>query len=359
MFVHYSCQRLVTHVNNFNLPRARRRAQQNGIARTVLDERARYRGNPAYAAARCVHLVEPDDGDGVCFACVIAIVHRCAKINLLRFTTRATRRGINHFGIIQPARQVADAPVDFTQALFAIVLDDSAVDIVEVADEGGLIDTRKFVVPGRNDLFVHDLRAMATEGTVPVDIIGILGQAKSIMHWHARHRFCSNCGSSSELAAAGWRRECRVCKAMHFPRTDPVVIMLAISGEDCLMGRAGRFGKHMYSALAGFLEPGETMEDAVRREIREESGIRVGRVAYLASQPWPFPASLMIGCVAEALNRDIVIDHNELEDCRWFSRRDVQMMLKREHPDGYTAPHPLAIAHHLLRAWSEGRTPKF
>ena len=245
------------------------------------------------------------------------------------------------------------------QALFAIVLDDSAVDIVEVADEGGLIDTRKFVVPGRNDLFVHDLRAMATEGTVPVDIIGILGQAKSIMHWHARHRFCSNCGSSSELAAAGWRRECRVCKAMHFPRTDPVVIMLAISGEDCLMGRAGRFGKHMYSALAGFLEPGETMEDAVRREIREESGIRVGRVAYLASQPWPFPASLMIGCVAEALNRDIVIDHNELEDCRWFSRRDVQMKLKREHPDGYTAPHPLAIAHHLLRAWSEGRTPKF
>jgi NAD+ diphosphatase len=244
-------------------------------------------------------------------------------------------------------------------AFYAIVLDDSAVDIVEVADEGGLIDTRKFVVPGRNDLFVHDLRALATEGTLPVDIIGVLGQAKSIMHWHARHRFCSNCGSSSEMAAAGWRRECRSCKAMHFPRTDPVVIMLAISGDDCLMGRAGRFGKHMYSALAGFLEPGETIEDAVRREIREESSIRIGRVAYLASQPWPFPASLMIGCVAEALNRNIVIDKNELEDCRWFSRRDVQMMLKREHPDGYTAPHPLAIAHHLLRAWSEGRTPSF
>lgn len=245
------------------------------------------------------------------------------------------------------------------QALFAIVLDDSAVDIIEVADEGGLIDTRTFVVPGRNDLFVHDLRALATEGTLPIEDIGILGQAKSIMHWHARHRFCSNCGSSSELAAAGWRRECRSCKAMHFPRTDPVVIMLAVSGDDCLMGRAGRFGKHMYSALAGFLEPGETIEDAVRREIREESAIRIGRVAYLASQPWPFPASLMIGCVAEALNRDIIIDRTELEDCRWFSRRDVQMMLKREHPAGYTAPHPLAIAHHLLRAWSEGRTPKF
>lgn len=244
-------------------------------------------------------------------------------------------------------------------AIFAVLLDDSAVDILEVADDGGLIDTRKFVVPGRNDLFVHDLRALATEGALPAATIGVLGQAKSIMHWHARHRFCANCGASSELAAAGWRRECRSCKAMHFPRTDPVVIMLGVSGEDCLLGRAGRFGQHMYSALAGFLEPGETIEDAVRREIREESGIRIGRVAYVASQPWPFPASLMIGCLAEALNRDIVIDRTELEDCRWFSRRDVELMLRREHPGGYTVPHPLAIAHHLLRAWSEGRVRGF
>lgn len=254
---------------------------------------------------------------------------------------------------------VGSTGMDADGAVFAIVLDDSAVDIVEVADEGGLIDTRKFLVPGRNDLFVHDLRALATEGSLPVETIGILGQAKSIMHWHARHRFCSNCGTSSEMANAGWRRECRTCKTQHFPRTDPVVIMMAVHGDDCLLGRAGRFGKHMYSALAGFLEPGETIEDAVRREIREESGIRIGRVGYLMSQPWPFPASLMIGCIAEALNRDIVIDRNELEDCRWFSRRDVELMLRREHPQEYTAPHPLAIAHHLLRAWSEGDTPVF
>ena len=245
------------------------------------------------------------------------------------------------------------------RAIFAVLLDDSAVDIVEVADEGGLIDTRKFVVPGRNDLFVHDLRAMASEGLLPIEIIGILGQAKSILHWHARHRFCSNCGASSEMAAAGWRRECRSCKGLHFPRTDPVVIMLGVNGQDCLLGRSGRFGKHMFSALAGFLEPGETIEDAVRREIKEESGIRIGRVAYLASQPWPFPASLMIGCVAEALNREIVMDKVELEDCRWFSRRDVELMLKREHPQEFTAPHPLAIAHHLLRAWAEGKAPSF
>ncbi len=244
-------------------------------------------------------------------------------------------------------------------AIYAILLEDNAVDIIEVADEGGLIDTRTFVVPGRNDLFVHDLRAMATEGLVPPDVIGILGQAKSVMHWHRRHSFCANCGASTEMAAAGWRRECRSCKVQHFPRTDPVVIMLGISGDDCLLGRSGRFGKTMFSALAGFLEPGETIEDAVRREIKEESGINIGRVGYVASQPWPFPASLMIGCVAEALNRDIVMDKVELEDCRWFSRKDVELMLKREHPVGYTAPHPLAIAHHLLRAWRDGETPAF
>ena len=244
-------------------------------------------------------------------------------------------------------------------AVYAILLDDNVVDIIEVADEGGLIDTRTFVIQGRNDLFVHDLRALATEGTLPVETIGILGQAKSVLHWHRRHSHCANCGASSEVAAAGWRRECRSCKAMHFPRTDPVVIMMAVSGDDCLLGRSSRFGKHMFSALAGFLEPGETIEDAVRREIREESGIRTGRVSYLMSQPWPFPASLMIGCVAEALNRDIVMDKVELEDCRWFSRRDVDLMLKREHPDGFTAPHPLAIAHHLLRVWRDGGIPAF
>lgn len=257
------------------------------------------------------------------------------------------------------ARETVLLGRDADSAIFAILLEDSAVDIIEVADEGGLIDTRKFVVPGRNDLVVQDLRAMATDGLAASATVGMLGQAKSIMHWHARHRFCANCGAATEMAAAGWRRECRSCKALHFPRTDPVVIMLGVHGDDCLLGRAGRFGKYMYSALAGFLEPGETVEDAVRREIREESGIRIGRVSYLASQPWPFPSSLMIGCVAEALNRDIVIDKTELEDCRWFSRRDVELMLARQHPEGFTAPHPLAIAHHLLRAWRDGETQRF
>lgn len=246
-----------------------------------------------------------------------------------------------------------------TRPLFALRLDDDAISIVETISADGLIDTRRQIIPGRADLAVRDLRAITTEGHLPAEQIGYLGQAKSVMYWHARHRFCSACGAPSNPAGAGWRRECPNCGAQHFPRTDPVVIMLAVSGEDCLLGRSPRFGKGMYSALAGFLEPGETIEDAVRREILEESGIRIGRVAYVASQPWPFPSSLMMGCVAEALNRDIVIDPTELEDCRWFSRRDVELMLAQTHPEGYQAPNPIAIAYHLMRAWYDGKTVKF
>jgi len=258
---------------------------------------------------------------------------------------------------IGPVREVALLGHDEGGAIFAALLDDEAVHIQDVPDEGALIDTRRFVVPARNDLIVHDLRALAVEGLAPPRALGVMGQAKSLMYWHARHRFCSNCGAPSEMAAAGWRRECKACRALHFPRTDPVVIMLAVHGDDCLLGRQSRFNKGMYSALAGFLEPGETIEDAVRREIREESGIECGKVAYAASQPWPFPASLMIGCVAQALNRDIVVDTTELEDCRWFSRQDVEQMFARNHPQGFLAPHPLAIAHHLLRAWRDRQTP--
>jgi len=246
-----------------------------------------------------------------------------------------------------------------TEPVFAVLLDDEAISIVEAVSADGLVDTRRQIIPGRADLAVRDLRSVTTEGLLPAEQIGYLGQAKSVMYWHARHRFCSACGSPSNPAGSGWRRECPNCGAQHFPRTDPVVIMLAVSGDDCLLGRSGRFGKGMYSALAGFLEPGETMEDAVRREILEESGIRTGRVAYVASQPWPFPSSLMMGCIAEALNRDITVDLAELEDCRWFSRRDVELMLAHTHPDGYQAPNPIAIAHHLMRAWYDGKTVKF
>jgi NAD+ diphosphatase len=206
------------------------------------------------------------------------------------------------------------------------------------------------------DVVAVDLRTIALQGLLAAPVVGMLAQAKSLMHWHARHRFCSNCGHRTELATAGWRRHCEACAADHFPRTDPVVIMLAIHGEDCLLGRQRRFAKGMYSALAGYLEPGETIEAAVRREIREEAGIGVGRVTYVASQPWPFPSSLMIGCFAEAASREIIVDTTELEDARWFSREAVMQMLAGAHAEGFTAPLPHAIANTLLRTWIESRT---
>ncbi|MGO4573141.1 NAD(+) diphosphatase [Microvirga sp. 2TAF3] len=200
------------------------------------------------------------------------------------------------------------------------------------------------------DFVVENLRAIAVRDLVPAQELGTLAMAKSLLDWHARHRFCANCGAPTKHAQAGFRRDCAACGAQHFPRTDPVVIMLVTRGDKCLLGRQSRFAEKMYSCLAGFLEPGETIEDAVRREVFEEAGVRVGKVRYLASQPWPFPSSIMIGCAGEAETDDIVIDDTELEDARWFTRDDIRRMLDGVH-DEFAAPSPIAIAHHLLREW--------
>ncbi|RAI38909.1 NAD(+) diphosphatase [Rhodoplanes roseus] len=205
----------------------------------------------------------------------------------------------------------------------------------------------------RPDLLVTDLRAIAVQGLVAAEHLGPLAEAKALLLWHARHRFCSVCGQPSRLDQAGWRRSCPSCGAEHFPRTDPVVIMLAVDGDRCLLGRQARFAPSMWSCLAGFVEPGENIEEAVRRETLEEAGIRCGRVHYVGSQPWPFPMSLMIGCTVEALTTDLVIDRTELEDLRWFSRDEVAAMLAGRHPDGLTAPPPIAIANFIVRGWVE------
>jgi NAD+ diphosphatase len=203
------------------------------------------------------------------------------------------------------------------------------------------------------DYIVTDLRSIAVKGLVDAEHLPPIAEAKAVLNWHLRHRFCPNCGHATQPMCGGWRRDCPACKAEHFPRTDPVVIMLAIDGqrERCLLGRSPRFLPTMWSCLAGFIEPGESIEDAVHRETREEAGITCGRVRYFASQPWPFPSSLMIGCHAEALTHEIVVDKLELEDARWFSKDEVASMLMRRHPDGLSTPPPVAIAHHIIRAW--------
>jgi NAD+ diphosphatase len=235
--------------------------------------------------------------------------------------------------------------------IFIALLPDEAVE--QRADTSdGFLDRRILVVPGREDLKLVDLRSIAAGGLVTQDQGAMLAAAKALMNWHSRHRFCSNCGSPTEVAVAGWRRDCPVCKAIHFPRTDPVVIMLAVDGDACLLGRQPRFPKGMYSALAGFVEPGETIEAAVRREVREEAGVACRAVQYFASQPWPFPASLMIGCFVEAESRNLEVDRVELEDARWFSREEAVALIEGRHPDGLLAPASMAIAHHLLKRWA-------
>lgn len=183
------------------------------------------------------------------------------------------------------------------------------------------------------------------------------GGARSLVDWHARHRFCARCGNSTVLAKGGWQRNCtnEACKAEHFPRVDPVTIMLVEHQGNLLLGRQPRFPAGNYSALAGFVEPGEAIEEAVAREVLEEAGVRVRDVRYVASQPWPFPSSLMIGCHAFADSAEIVIDATELEDARWFSRAEVADAVaavdRGEGGQAFRAPPRTAVANHLMRWW--------
>ena len=204
---------------------------------------------------------------------------------------------------------------------------------------------------GRKDVAVENLRAVAASGAGQPRELSTIAMAKSLVGWHQRHGFCANCGTRTSMSQGGWRRDCPSCKAEHFPRTDPVVIMLVTSGDKCLMGRQSQFPPTMWSCLAGFVEAAETIEQAVQREILEESGIHCTDVRYYMTQPWPYPSSLMIGCTARATTTDITVDKTELEDARWFTRDEAAAMLAKQHPQGLTGPHPVAIAHHLLANW--------
>jgi NAD+ diphosphatase len=197
---------------------------------------------------------------------------------------------------------------------------------------------------------LRDLRSLAMEEALPAEELGILAQARSIIAWHERRSFCSNCAARLETTDAGYRRHCPQCGMDHFPRTDPVVILVARHARGILLGRQKAWKPGMYSALAGFVEPGETIEDAARREVYEEAGIRVGAVRYVSSQPWPFVSNLMIGLIGEALTDEITVDAAELEDARWFSRDEAGQMLARTHPQGLYAATPFAIAHELVKA---------
>lgn len=220
----------------------------------------------------------------------------------------------------------------------------------------------RIAVPVRcaiDDLAAHfkaaDARTLYRDELLGEELLGEVAQGLSLVHWNNDNRFCGRCGGAMQARIGGYKRVCSVCEHSIFPRTDPVVIMLTIDEERdlCLLGRSHRFPEGMYSCLAGFVEPGETIENAVRRETMEESGIAVGRVAYHASQPWPMPHTLMMGCFSEALSREINRDEAELADCRWFSRSEVEAMVAMTGADGRSAPLKGAIAHRLMVDWLE------
>jgi NAD+ diphosphatase len=219
------------------------------------------------------------------------------------------------------------------------------------------LDVSAQAVPPEESVATVDARTLAA--SIPGGEAAILAEARALIDWHARHRFCAQCGTPSIAASGGWVRRCPNCRAQHYPRVDPVVIMLAVNGERCLLGRNRRRVGTRYSCLAGFVEPGETLEEAVRREVFEESGIRVGRVRYLASQPWPFPSTLMVGMLAEALSEAITVDPEELAEACWFKRGEVREMVARSQSDRpipgvATLPPPLAIGHQIARRWAMG-----
>jgi len=215
-------------------------------------------------------------------------------------------------------------------------------------------DAPRFAAAAPSDELVADfggevMDARAAGTVLPANEAAIVAQARSMLDWHQRHGFCAVCGAPTVLAKAGYARSCGGCKAEHFPRVDPVVIMLAVRDNHALVGRQPRFPKRFLSALAGFVEPGESLEEAVRRELWEEAGITTSRVRYLASQPWPFPSSLMIAAFAEADGFEVKLDEDELEEVRWVTKDEVRAALAGG--GDWLAPPPMAIAHTLLKSW--------
>ncbi len=300
-------------------------------------------------AAALTHLLNDPAARAVVFVQSMPVL-RTIRDRLVAFHPLAQARSLG------PAQIEVLLGRDEAGPIFALALPDDAAHADEAPDARAFVDRRWLVLPDHPEIQIHDLRALANKKLLAGSELAILAQAKSVLHYHTTHAFCARCGAATIPANAGWRRDCPSCGARHFPRTDPVAIMLVVDGDNCLLGRAKHFPDKMYSCLAGFVESGETLEEAVRREVMEEAGIRVGAVRYVASQPWPFPASIMVGCEAQALSREIAIDRAELEDCRWFGRAEVLAMFEGRHQQGFFTPNPIAIAHTLLQHWlDEGR----
>lgn len=244
-----------------------------------------------------------------------------------------------------------EPPIDASGRLAWTALDPAATDVVLL----GYLNGSPVFASGNGDATMPAMRSprlMEMLSTMPGDEVALYGIARSLIDWHRRHRFCANCGHSTEVTRAGWARKCGGCGAMHFPRTDPVVIMLAEHGDRVLVGRQASWPAGRYSALAGFVEVGESIEEAVAREVMEEAGVAVEAVRYVGSQPWPFPSQLMIACIGTASDDAIRIDTTELEHAFWATRDEVRAALAGDPAAPFLAPPAYAIAYSLLAHWA-------
>ncbi len=234
--------------------------------------------------------------------------------------------------------------------LFLGILDGRAYFVVDLSKD----DRAASAVATRDGYRFEEARA-AAESLLSGPEAGILAQGRAQVNWHNRHGFCSVCGHPTLVKRGGQKRECPECRAEHFPRVDPVIIMVVADGDRCLLGQSrGRLAAtNRYSALAGFIDQGESIEEAVAREVMEEAGVRVKNVRYHSSQPWPFPSSLMLGCHAEADSTEIAMDNEEMTDVQWFDRSEVLLALAGKS-EKLLVPGPIAIAHHLIKAWANG-----
>ena len=278
-----------------------------------------------------------------------------SRFLLLRDLQPLLRQGTAGLRIAWRTGQNGASPAGVGEAAETVLL---GVDTTGAAHFGIDVDPKVWKDPvdvGPDSESFTDTRKAAA--SLPFAESAIVAQARSLLSWHRDHPICSRCGGPTRAVEAGYARRCTRmdCAASHFPRTDPVVIMMVVRGDEALLGRSVRqppFPPGLYSCLAGYVEPGESMEEAVRREVREEAGIEIGRVTYHSSQPWPFPSSLMIGCFGEALSNSVRIDPAEVEEARWFDRAEVSGALARwSETSGFRLPPPLTAAHRLARAW--------
>ncbi len=244
-----------------------------------------------------------------------------------------------------PSRMVAEMAGGAERLLFMGLWKETAVFALDI--EGGA-DPADGPLSGLGRF--EDLRGLAMR--LPHTDAAILATAKQMFEWRRRHKHCANCGEPSMVAEGGWKRACPSCNVEHFPRTDPVVIMLAVHGDRCMLGRQEIWPKGMFSSLAGFLEPGETIEEACARELHEEAGLKTASVVYHSTQPWPYPSSLMIGLIAQVEDDNAVPDQTELSEVRWFTKAEALALLAGKLENTF-APGSMAIAHQLIKAWAE------